>query len=143
MGQPSVELECESLEKREDDFAKLPIRPWELPANGVIRRDVRSILNQEVVPQQEIGIPEAITAYLDVLGFSHKKSAKDMEDTLRDFAGPLIVTAYAFRNIRFTIFSDCAFVTTSVIMRSNCFPRFALFLLNGHLTVFLSEVEWH
>jgi hypothetical protein len=101
------------LEKRENSTVKLPIRPWQLPYNGIIKMDVSQI-SRLIVPEQTIEFQEAITAYLDVLGFSHKKSAEDMEMTLQDFAGPLVFSANFFRNIRFNIFSDCAFVTTSI-----------------------------
>lgn len=92
---------------------KLPIRPWQLPSNGIIKRDASQI-SRLAVPEQTIEFQEAITAYLDVLGFSHKKSAKDMEMVLQDFAAPLVISANFFRNIRVNIFSDCAFVTTSI-----------------------------
>jgi hypothetical protein len=69
---------------------------------------------QGISKQQTIEFPESVTAYLDVLGFSNKKNAKDMEMVLLDFAGPLVIVANTFGNIRFNIFSDCAFVSTSI-----------------------------
>jgi hypothetical protein len=104
---------CENLEKREDSTVKLPIRPWQRPTNGIIRVPLREI-DRGVDVEQTIEFPESVTAYLDVLGFSHKKKAEDIEMTLQDFAGPLAVCANAFGNIRYNVFSDCAFVTTPV-----------------------------
>lgn len=101
------------MEEREHGTVKLPIRPWRLPSNGVIRAPIGDI-DRGVDEEQTIEFPESVTAYLDVLGFSHKKEAKDMEMTLHDFAGPLVIAANAFRSIRFNIFGDCAFVTASI-----------------------------
>lgn len=94
---------------------KLPIRPWQIPTNAITKGKSASLeMSLDVIPEETIEFPVAITAYFDVLGFSHKKDAKDIEMTLNDFAGPLVIAAHAFSNIRFNIFSDCAFVTASL-----------------------------
>ena len=133
-------LVCENLEKRENSNVKLPIRPFQLPSDDIIKMNVSQI-SRLIVPEQTIEFQEAITAYLDVLGFSHKKSAEDMEMTLKDFAGPLVFSANFFRNIRFNIFSDCAFVTTSIENAAPLLSSIALRLLNGQQIAFSSEEE--
>jgi hypothetical protein len=101
------------LAKRDDSIAKLPIRPWhEHPTEHFIK--LSEIVQRGADKRQTIKFPESVTAYLDVLGFSHKKNAKDMEMVLLDFAGPLVNVADTFRNIRFNIFSDCAFLSSSI-----------------------------
>lgn len=63
---------------------------------------------------KSIDISEAAVAYFDILGFSNKKDAEDIEDTLLDFYGPLAVSAAKNEKIRFNVFSDCAFLATSI-----------------------------
>lgn len=63
---------------------------------------------------KSIDIPKAAVAYFDILGFSNKKDAKDIEFTLLDFYGPLAVSAKMNEKIRFNVFSDCAFLATSI-----------------------------
>ncbi|MFZ2447567.1 MAG: hypothetical protein WAW37_14525 [Syntrophobacteraceae bacterium] len=57
---------------------------------------------------------EAIVAYFDVLGFSEKKDDEDIELCLLDFLAPLAVAAERYPNVRFNVFSDCAFVAASI-----------------------------
>lgn len=63
---------------------------------------------------KSMDIPEAAVAYFDILGFSNKKDAEDIELALLDFHGPLVVSAAKNRKIRFNVFSDCAFLATSI-----------------------------
>lgn len=93
---------------------KLPIRPWDERSTKAGIKDPLHAISWDEEKKQTIELPESVTAYLDVLGFSLKKEAKDMEMVLLDFAGPLVVVANTFGNIRFNIFSDCAFVSTSI-----------------------------
>ena len=59
-------------------------------------------------------INRAVVAYIDVLGFSYKRDDEDLEYCLLDFNGPLQYAAESYPRIRFNIFSDCAFLATSL-----------------------------
>jgi len=65
------------------------------------------------IPRDEetFSIPDAVVAYLDILGFAERKSERDMENCLHDFAGPLTLGVSKYR-LRVNVFSDCAFVAS-------------------------------
>lgn len=55
-------------------------------------------------------IPEAVVAYLDIMGFSEKRCEKDRAGSQFDFAGALRSASRAYHRVRFNVFSDCAFL---------------------------------
>jgi len=89
---------------------KFPIAPMHL--DGEIKlvpiKNIQSGINEE----KSIKIPEAVVAYLDVLGFSNKTDQDEIDATLVDFPGPLILASRNYPNVRFNVFSDNAFVAT-------------------------------
>jgi hypothetical protein len=86
----------------------LPIRPMKL--KGKIIRNV-PISKLKPGNMREIDIPNAIVSYIDILGFSEKKEDEDIKYCLLDFSGPLILASREYTNVRFNIFSDCAFLS--------------------------------
>jgi len=85
---------------------KLKIQPMKRTG-----RLIKVPLDKITVPDTRIvDIPEAVVAYFDVLGFSRKKSIKDFEITLEDFLAPLAIASTSYPDIRFNVFSDCAFL---------------------------------
>jgi len=93
------------------DQTRLPIRP--LPRTGIVGYIPLSKLSSGVIRKKSISIPDAVVAYLDILGFSQKKNQREIEDSLLDFAGPLTAALDERQKLRGTIFSDCAFVSAS------------------------------
>ncbi len=89
-----------------------PIRPMEL--YGVT--EPKEIPISELKPGIEVifEISEAVVAYFDILGFSEKKNDEEIEACLADFSVALILSARQNPNIRFNIFSDCAFLSASI-----------------------------
>ena len=99
---------------------------------GPLRSPISSMYTLPVQPMKERGkvvmipisrivhartrlrIPKAVVAYLDILGCSEKKCEKDRSLSQLDFAGALRVASWTFRKVRFNVFSDCAFVCSSV-----------------------------
>jgi hypothetical protein len=67
------------------------------------------------IPRDEksFSISNAVVAYLDILGFSERRSEEDMENCLLDFTGPLTLAVMRYRHLRVNVFSDCAFVAAS------------------------------
>jgi hypothetical protein len=63
---------------------------------------------------KSIDITKAAVAYFDILGFSNKKDAEDIQVTLSEFYAPLWESAKENKKIRFNVFSDCAFLATSM-----------------------------
>ena len=98
------------LDKHNEDPRKLPIRP--LKIQGKIKKVPVSKIVWKI-PEKSIEIPEAVVAYLDILGFARKKNAEDMESAISDFGGALALAASRTPEVRFNVFSDCAFVSTS------------------------------
>ena len=100
-----------NMAKNNDYDKKLPIRPFKIPGEivKVPISKIKSGKNQE----KSISISEAIVVYIDILGFSEKKDEEDIEMCLLDFSGPLILAARHFPQIRFNVFSDCAFIATN------------------------------
>lgn len=99
-----------NVDRRSKNVRKLRIPPITIP--GEIRKVSFSEVKSPKIEEESISIPEAIVAYLDILGFSGKKDDEDIEDTLLDFSGPFVAAARFFREVRFNVFSDCAFVST-------------------------------
>lgn len=97
-------------EKHNENSTRLPIRPMQIPADMRTVKIDPSKLGPGFVPEETVEFKEAVVAYFDVLGFSQKKDLKDVEMTLLDFVGALALPAIVFKNIRFSVFSDCAFV---------------------------------
>jgi len=87
----------------------LPISPMKL--KGEIANVPISAI--KVSLEKSIEFNDAVVAYLDILGFSKKKDDEDIKLCLLDFSGPLIVASREFNSVRFNIFSDCAFVSSS------------------------------
>jgi len=85
---------------------KLPITPMQIGGK------IEKIEVSKIKPGYEriIDMPETVVAYFDVLGFSGKKSNDDFEITLADFLAPLAIASTKNPDIRFNVFSDCAFV---------------------------------
>jgi hypothetical protein len=91
---------------------KLPIKPMEIP--GKIKKVPISKLKSGIIPEKSFKIDNAVVAFVDVLGFSNKKDSKDVEMTLFDFSAPLALSSRQYPKVRFNVFSDCAFVATSI-----------------------------
>jgi hypothetical protein len=89
---------------------ELPIPPMSLPSDARVETIPISQIHSAIMPEKAIEFNEGIVCYLDIMGFSKKKTNEDLELTLADFAGALVRPAIQFRNIRFNIFSDCAFL---------------------------------
>jgi hypothetical protein len=89
-----------------------PIRPMELC--GVTEQ--KDVPISELKPGIEVAfeIYEAVVAYFDILGFSEKKNDEEIEASLADFSAALILSARQNPNIRFNIFSDCAFLSAPI-----------------------------
>jgi len=100
------------FDKHYKNLKKLPIRPMKIL--GKIKKIPISKIMPGTIPEKTIEIPEAVVAYLDVLGFSEKKNDKDIELTLLDFSGPIALSAIHYPEVRFNVFSDCAFIAASV-----------------------------
>jgi len=87
------------------------IPPMEL--SGEIKKVRLSEIKSSVLPDKCVDILSAIVGYFDILGFSYKKDWKDIETSLLDFFGPLLIVANSFPNVYINVFSDCAFISTS------------------------------
>lgn len=101
-----------NLDKHDKNIRKLPIPPMKIP--GKIVKVPISEIKLSNNEDKSIEISNAVVVYLDVLGFSKKKDEEDIKLTLLDFLGPLALSAVNYPEIRFNVFSDCAFVSTSV-----------------------------
>jgi hypothetical protein len=93
------------------DNKKLAIEPFEI--QGEIKYIPASELEEGY--EKLLDISEAIVAYLDVLGFSTKTDPEDIRLTLLDFSAPLAIAAKQFNTVRFSVFSDCAFVAAPLV----------------------------
>jgi len=100
------------FDKHYKNLKKLPIRPMKIL--GKIKKIPTSKIMPGTISKKTIEIPEAVVAYLDVLGFSEKKNDEDIESTLFDFSGPIALSAIHYPEVRFNVFSDCAFIAASV-----------------------------
>jgi len=88
------------------------IRPMKL--HGLTKQ--KKIPLSKLKPGKEVNveISDAVVAYFDILGFSEKKDDEEIEACLADFSAALILSARQNPNIRFNIFSDCAFLSASI-----------------------------
>lgn len=84
----------------------LPIRPMAL-AGKIKKIPVSKIKSGKIAG---ISYPRAIVAYFDMLGFSEKRDDKDIEMCQLDFSSPLVLAALNYSEVRFNVFSDCAFI---------------------------------
>jgi hypothetical protein len=98
-------------EAKETEF---PIHPMNLPKNVTLKLIPISQIESAIMPEKAIEFKEGIVCYLDVMGFSKKQTNEDLELTLADFAGALVQPAEQFGQIRFNIFSDCAFLAAPI-----------------------------
>lgn len=99
-----------NCDKRDKKSKKLPITPMKI--SGKIKKiPISQILPG---PEESLSISKAVVAYLDILGFSEKIDDKDIEMSLLDFSAPLVLAANRYPQIRFNVFSDCAFISTSI-----------------------------
>ncbi len=92
------------------ELHKLPIRPMQ------IKGEIKMVPVAELKSGKmdtSIEISDAVVAFLDILGFSERKDDTDIENCLLDFSGPLILASRKYSDVRFNIFSDCAFVSSS------------------------------
>lgn len=98
-------------EKRELQEPKLAIKPMEGP-----KGKLRYIPITELEPghEKDLEFAEAAIAYFDVMGLKAKNDKEEIAATLFDFAAPFRQTAKTYADIRFKIFSDCAFVAAPV-----------------------------
>lgn len=97
---------------KQDKNKKLTIPPMKIP--GKIKKVPISKIVSGKISEKSISIPEAVVAYLDILGFSEKKDDEDIERSLLDFSGPLVLVANQYPKIQVNMFSDCAFIATSI-----------------------------
>lgn len=104
------------LNKHEKIRKKLPIRPMKLaiPPMKLPGKVVKIPVSKIHVDMISSEMSEAVVAYFDILGFSQKKKHKDMETSLLDFSGALLLAAENYPEIRFNVFSDCAFISASL-----------------------------
>ena len=93
-----------------EESTELPIPPMKLPKDMKVQLVPVSKIHSAIMPEKAIEFKDGIVCYLDVMGFSKKKTNEDVEMTLADFAGALVRPAIQFSHIRFNIFSDCAFL---------------------------------
>ena len=99
-----------------------PKQNYEINKNSVekslepneIKKIKFSEIKTEVKNPGSFNYHEAIVAYLDILGFSGKKDLEDIERTLFDFSSPLAIASKKIPDIKFYIFSDCAFIIAQV-----------------------------
>jgi hypothetical protein len=91
---------------------EFPIEPKKI--NGIIEMVPISELKSGKIEEKSFKISQAIVAYLDILGFSNKKDEIDIENCLMDYTGVMSIASHYYSKIRFNIFSDCAFISTSI-----------------------------
>lgn len=98
----------------EEKKYKLPIPPMILPDDFKMSLLPESLNTFAIKPGKALELKEAVVCYVDIMGFSKKRTNEDLEMTLADFAGALFLPAHQFPYIRFHVFSDCAFIATSI-----------------------------
>ena len=99
---------------KKEKATEFPIHPMSLPKDVKPKLIPISQIVSAIMPEKAIEFTEGIVCYLDIMGFSKKQTNEDLEMTLADFAGALVQPAEQFSDIRFHIFSDCAFLATSI-----------------------------
>lgn len=73
-----------------------------------------SEISPDVKKKESFNYTESIVSYVDILGFSGKKDLDDIETTLFDFSSPLAIASRNAPNVKFYIFSDCAFIVSHI-----------------------------
>ena len=73
-----------------------------------------SEISPDVKMKESFNYTESIVSYVDILGFSGKKDLDDIETTLFDFSSPLAIASRNAPNVKFYIFSDCAFIVSHI-----------------------------
>lgn len=98
-------------------MVKHPIRPMTL--HGVTKAKKVPISEIKLGTEVDFEVSDAVVAYFDILGFSEKKNDEEIEACLADFSAALILSARQNPNIRFNIFSDCAFLSATIADAAN------------------------
>jgi len=111
-----------------EDMVKHPIRPMEL--YGVTKPKMIPISEIKLGIKVDFEVSEAVVAYFDILGFSEKKNDEEIEACLADFSASLILSARQNPNIRFNIFSDCAFLSAKIADAANLLSAIRFAFLN-------------
>lgn len=98
--------------KQNLDGLKLRIPPLEIPTKTVMvpASKIKSRKNLE----KSFLIQKGIVAYIDIMGFSNKFNDEDIEMSLLDFSGTLVLASLRLPKVRFNVFSDCAFIATTL-----------------------------
>jgi hypothetical protein len=101
-------------ENHEQNFDKLKLKipPLEIPTKTVMVpiSKIKSRKNLD----KSFSIQKGIVAYIDIMGFSNKFDDKDIETSLLDFSGGLVLASSRLPKVRFNVFSDCAFIATTL-----------------------------
>jgi hypothetical protein len=97
-----------------DRGIKLPIPPMKPHFKSKRENVPISRIRSGKHPEDSFEITNAVVAYIDILGFSEKTDEKEIEASLLDFYGSLMLSARQNPHVRFNIFSDCAFVAADV-----------------------------
>ncbi|UCC58847.1 MAG: hypothetical protein JSW14_02805 [Candidatus Bathyarchaeum sp.] len=98
-----------------NDRKKLKIQPMKIQPIKRAGQIIEIPANKIKIPNTRIiDMPEAVVGYFDVLGFSRKKSVDDFETTLQDFLAPLAIASTSYPDIRFNVFTDCAFLAAPI-----------------------------
>lgn len=92
-------------------FRKLSIKPMEAPKGKLMNIPIADL---ESGYEKSLEFAEAAVAYFDVMGSKTKNNKEEIEATLFDFAAPFRQTAKTYAELRFKIFSDCAFLAAPV-----------------------------
>lgn len=98
--------------KQNLDRLKLKIPPLEIP--GKIVKFPMSTIKSRKNFERSFSIQKGIVAYIDIMGFSNKIDDKDIEMSLLDFSGILVLVSSRFPKVHFSVFSDCAFIATTI-----------------------------
>lgn len=73
-----------------------------------------SKINGDIKRKGSFKYKQSIVSFIDILGFSYKKEIEDIEGSLFDFASPLAIISKTAKNVKFYIFSDCAFIVSPI-----------------------------
>lgn len=98
--------------KQKFDRLKLKIPPLEIPGK-IVEIPISKIKSNKDL-EKSFSIQKGIVAYIDVMGFSDKSDDEDIETCLLDFSGTLIEVSSHLPKVRFNVFSDCAFIATTL-----------------------------
>jgi len=100
----------DDIESNETSIYSLPIRPMKLKGTLIKNFPIEKLKSGKI---EETNIPNAVVIFVDILGFSERRNDEDIENCLLDFSGPLILASREYPKVRFDIFSDNAFLSTS------------------------------